>query len=266
MGVDSIQALDGQVGGFARALGIALVALAGLLASLGIGGCMPGLGESGRTEAQMLEYLEQKYGESFRVYDDVQNRYYYGSDKFIVYPDAAPDVLALAYWDDQGNPLDTYAQARWSEGLTQQLLSSVQQALGTDVIMKAYPLVAQDRLPAPSQQLPTFADFLGTTSDCTVVIVVAVQSGAESADIDRVASGLHQVYSMTGSIGSDRFSVAAAIVDDLGAVQEHVRTAAVNNTSWQNAGDAVKAYVLLDSANPPANPSSVAAQFTVVGD
>lgn len=227
---------------------------------------MPGLGESGRTEAQMLEYLEQKYGESFRVYEDVQNRYFYGSDKFIVYPDAHPDVLALAYWDDKGEPRDTYAQARWGEELTQQVLSSVQQALGPGVLVKAYPLVAQDRLPAASQQLPTFADFLDTTTDCTVVTVIAVQSDTDAADIDRVASGLYEAYSMTGSIGSDRFSVAAAIVGDLGAVQEHVRTAAVNNTSWQNAGDAVKAYVVLDSANPPANPNSVAAQFTVVGD
>ena len=264
--VDSLWASGGNAGRLAGATVALLCALAILPASVGLSGCVPGLGESGRTEPQMLEYLEQKYDEPFHLYADVRNRYYYGSDKFIVYPEGEPDALALAYWDDQGEPRDTYVQARWSEELTRQLLPNVRQALGPDVVMKAYPLVAQDRLPAPDQQLPAFAEFLDTTSDCTVVIVVAVQSSTDAADIDRVASGLHQVYSMTESIGSDRFSVAAAIVDDLGAVQEHVRTAAVNNTSWQNVGDAVKAYVLLDSANPPADANDVVARMTVVGD
>ena len=256
---------DSRVGGFARALCLALCALAGLLVSVGIGGCMPGLGGSGRTEAQMLEYLEQKYGESFRVYADVDNRYFYGSDKFIVYPGSEPDALALAYWDDQGELRDTYVQAQWSVELTQRLLPEVQEALGPDVLLRVYPLVAQDRLPAAGQELPTFAEFVDTTSDCTVVIVVAIQSGTDAAALERVSRGLGRVYALAESLGAERYSVAAAIVDDLAAVQEHVRTAAVNNTGWQNAGDAVRAYAILDSANLPTGPDDIWARFTVAG-
>ena len=204
---------------------------------LGAVGCMH---TKAGVQKEMLNYLEDKYGETFEVeYFDKGDFLFpeiYGGDKMLVYPTSNPNIPFYVYKNVESEGFyDIYVPSYFSYQFTQK---HQQNLMNMDTREKAFKVVLTSRnRPAEARQLQrTIEDFVqDTTYRFNLHLYVAVKKEGEP-DADTETEFLYQLYTYMNELKNEGAEVYLGVAyvepERFEEAQSLMRLAHTINFAW----------------------------------
>jgi hypothetical protein len=234
-----------------------------LIIVMGGAGCMS-------SESKVIEHLEEKYGEKFKVEDVDKASALFpstsGKDKIFAYPEGKPEQIFVAgeSQNTEGKIYDTYVLARWGEELEKSFEQKIKEQIPGNSEFKVYIRIADSKYDETMKEMSIYDYFQNVNTDAEVVLNLAVKT-QDTPDLDRYKEGLFNLYQQIGDIGAEDYTLLAGFVDEKEDVTDYIRTSNVNNLPWENYGGNLYGFsVLYNGASKLNNPDDVENYYKVV--
>ncbi|UFT99206.1 hypothetical protein KO561_18835 [Radiobacillus kanasensis] len=211
-------------------------------------------------EEKVLSYLEDKYNKEFEIeYSKEGSELFpkmYGGDNYVVHPkDNNEIVFSVEALPDESGFADGYTTANWAyelENFNKEAIDRYLPELSEfKIMLRASPGIITENV--DSKEIDALIK--ESPEEFTVILKTVVRT-SNIPNVQEYSDAIYKLFNLVKGLKAKDYIVTVGFVDSESNISDYIRTANVNNISWENLDAKVYGFVTLDNRLAPENPGN----------